>query len=65
MRFIPRTITLFLLIFLSNLYGQTEITILSQNVGTEIDQHENRFYRIFPEEKGLTIRNFELILLKK
>ena len=53
MRFKPRSITLFLLIFLSNLYGQTEITILSQNVGTEIDQHENRFYRIFPEEKGL------------
>lgn len=53
MRFKPRAITLFLLIFLSNLSGQTEIAILSQNVGTEIDQHENRFYRIFPKEKGL------------
>ena len=26
--------------------------ILSGKVGTEIDEHENRFYRIFPKEKG-------------
>jgi len=34
------------------LFSQTEIVILSDNVGTEIDIHENRFYRIFPYEKG-------------
>ena len=25
---------------------------MSEKVGTEIDIHENRFYRIFPDEKG-------------
>ena len=35
------------------LIAQTEVLIISENVGTEIDEHENRFYRIFPEEKGL------------
>ena len=42
-----------LLAFSINLFCQTEITILSENVGTEIDEHENRFYRVFPKEKGL------------
>ena len=37
----------------SGLSAGIEIVILSVNVGTEIDEHENRFYRIFPEEKGL------------
>ena len=49
---------IFLIIFLfflpcKNLFGQIEVMILSKNVGTEIDEHENRFYRIFPREKGL------------
>ena len=35
------------------LFSQTEVMIISENVGTEVDEHENRFYRIFPEEKGL------------
>ena len=33
-------------------FCQTSIVILSEKVGTEIDIHENRFYRIFPNEKG-------------
>ena len=33
-------------------HAQTDVVILSENVGTEIDIHENRFYRIFPKEKG-------------
>ena len=37
----------------SGLSAGIEIVILSVNVGTEIDEHENRFYRIFPEDKGL------------
>ena len=34
------------------LNAQTEVVTLSEKVGTEIDVHENRFYRIFPKEKG-------------
>ena len=41
------------LILLGSLFAQTEVIIISDNVGTEIDEHENRFYRVFPEEKGL------------
>ena len=33
-------------------FCQTNIFTLSDKVGTEIDIHENRFYRIFPNEKG-------------
>ena len=33
-------------------FCQTNIFSLSEKVGTEIDIHENRFYRIFPNEKG-------------
>ena len=33
-------------------FCQTTIFTLSDKVGTEIDIHENRFYRIFPNEKG-------------
>ena len=32
---------------------KVEVMILSDKVGTEIDEHENRFFRIFPNEKGL------------
>ena len=40
----------YLLIFLlSKLFSQIEVVILSNNVGTEIDIHENRFYRIFTD----------------
>jgi len=52
MKIVFNIILLFLLIS-NNLFGRIEIVILSSNVGTEIDEHENRFYRIFPKEKGL------------
>ena len=41
-----------------NVFGQIEIVILSSNVGTEIDEHENRFYRISPKEKQLINAQF-------
>ena len=41
------------LILFGGLNAQTDVIIISDNVGAEIDEHENRFYRIFPEEKGL------------
>ena len=52
---------------------KVEVMILSDNVGTEIDEHENRFYRIFPNEKGLVdaqiVRiddtKFRLLVVKK
>ena len=55
------------------LAAQTEIMILSQKVGTEIDVHENRFYRIFPKEKGfinaqiirIDRENFRVLIFKK
>ncbi len=55
------------------LAAQTEVMILSQNVGTEIDMHENRFYRIFPKEKGfinaqiirINKENFRVVINKK
>ncbi len=55
------------------LAAQTEVMILSQNVGTEIDMHENRFYRIFPKEKGfinaqiirIDKENFRVVINKK
>ena len=43
----------FILFFFNGIMGQTEVVILSENVGTDIDNHENRFYRIFSHEKGL------------
>ena len=46
-------IFLFLLLLLSKGFSQSEIVILSPRVGTIIDIHENRFYRIFPK-----VRNF-------
>ena len=51
-----RILIYFFLIFIlngNNITDQVEVMILSKNVGTEIDVHENRFYRIFPKEKGL------------
>ena len=47
---IPRIIYLFF--FCANIYAQTIVAIVSEKVGAEIDIHENRFYRIFPNEKG-------------
>jgi len=41
-----------------NVFSQIEIVILSSNVGTEIDEHENRFYRIFPKEKQIINAQF-------
>jgi len=49
---------IFILFFFNGIMGQTEVVILSENVGTEIDNHENRFYRIFPNEKGLVDGQF-------
>ena len=46
-------ICLLLIVLLSPLKSQGEIAILSSRVGTLIDIHENRFYRIFPK-----VRNF-------
>ena len=42
----------YFLFLLGYIYSQTNVAILSEKVGTEIDIHENRFYRIFPYEKG-------------
>ena len=47
---IQRIIYLFFLC--GNIYAQTIVAILSEKVGAEIDIHENRFYRVFPKEKG-------------
>ena len=48
-----KIITVFFILNVWSIFGQTQIVILSSNVGTDIDKHENRFYRIFPEEKQL------------
>ena len=29
-----------------------QMLFISEKVGTEIDIHENRFYRVFPNEEG-------------
>ena len=50
---ILKIIFVFFLLNVQSLFGQIEIVILSSNVGTEIDEHENRFYRIFPKEKQI------------
>ena len=46
-----RTFSLFIFLF-SLISAKNEVVILSPKVGTEIDIHENRFYRIFPNVKG-------------
>ena len=43
---------IYLLCLCGNIYAQTIVAIVSEKVGAEIDIHENRFYRIFPNEKG-------------
>ncbi len=48
-----KVFTVLFFLNVQSLFGRTQIVILSSNVGTEIDEHENRFYRIFPEEKQL------------
>ena len=55
---ILKIIMVFFSINVFSLFGRTEIIILSSNVGTEIDEHENRFYRIFPKEKQLINAQF-------
>lgn len=57
MTFLKLIIVLFFL-NVQNVFGQIEIVILSSNVGTEIDEHENRFYRIFPKEKQIINAQF-------
>ena len=42
----------YFLFFFRFIFSQTNVAIVSEKVGTEIDIHENRFYRIFPDEKG-------------
>ena len=52
---------------------ETEVMILSGKVGTEIDEHENRFYRIFPKEKGfvnaqilrINEENYRVVIVKE
>ena len=44
--------TFYSFLFLGIIYSQTNVAVLSEKVGAEIDIHENRFYRIFPQEKG-------------
>ena len=44
-----KRIILVLFIFLASGYSRDEVVILSPRVGTIIDIHENRFYRIFPK----------------
>ena len=53
-----KVITFLFFLNVQNLFGRTQIVILSSNVGTEVDEHENRFYRIFPKEKQLINAQF-------
>ena len=39
-------------LLLGTVFSQTNVAMLSEKVGAEIDIHENRFYRVFPKEKG-------------
>jgi len=51
------------ILFLTFLNAHTNVVMLSQNVGTIIDVHENRYYRVFPDEKGF--KNAQLIKISK
>ena len=51
-----------IILFLSKILSQVEIVILSDKVGTEIDIHENRFYRIFTETDDFL--NAQILRLK-
>ena len=53
-----QVITVLFFLNVQSLFGRTQIVILSSNVGTEIDEHENRFYRIFPKEKQIINAQF-------
>jgi len=55
---IPALLILFGINFIT---ANTEVVILSDKVGTEVDAHENRFYRIFPDEKNLISAQILLI----
>ncbi len=55
--------TLYSFLLISAVYGKTDVIVLSQNVGTIIDVHENRFYNIFPNEKGF--KNAQFIQLSE
>ena len=56
------SITISIIFQYSLVFAKTDVVILSANVGTEIDIHENRFYRIFPKEKGFV--NAQIIKLE-
>jgi len=43
---------LFLMVLWSFAFSQSEVVILSPRVGTIIDIHENRFYKIFPKVRN-------------
>ena len=59
-------IFLFLLLLFSKGFPQSEIVILSPRVGTIIDIHENRFYRIFPKVRNfISAQIYEFSELKK
>ena len=49
------------LFLLGYVYSQTNVAIVSEKVGTEIDIHENRFYRVFPNEKGFVSAQLNII----
>ena len=51
----------YFLFFFRFIFSQTNVAIVSEKVGTEIDIHENRFYRIFPDEKGF-FADFTIVL---
>ena len=51
------------ILFFSFILAQEEVVILSKKVGWDIDVHENRFYEIFPDEKGFL--NAQIIQLSK
>lgn len=49
---------LYCLLLVNLIFCKEEIYVLSPRVGTEVDVHENRFYRIFPFEKGFINAQF-------
>ena len=51
-----------IILFLSKTFSQVEVVILSEKVGTEIDIHENRFYRIFTDTDNFL--NAQILRLK-
>ena len=54
---------LLLFLFIGSILAQDEVVMLSHKVGTEIDVHENLFYRIFPKERQFI--NAQIIQLSK